>query len=256
MKQIIFLLAIVLMITSCKKDKTISPPPPVPAEKKLMHYNSQEYPDGNTTFTYDAQGRETSMETMSNLYTYTYGPNSMHVEYFFKSVNKVVEKTDYVINSEGYAVSAIVQDVSNPNNVITTNETFEYDATGHLTSWKYTYGPVPEHHEIKQTWMNDNMVEWTHLREGLQLNRYTYAYSNIPDKMNMDLYNAVGFSMGQYGKKSKNLRESIQAYNTNNVLFGSATYAFDLDGEGFPVKVVYHNNTNNTESHNFFVYNK
>jgi len=256
MKKIFLFLVLIVSITSCSKDKTTVTPPPAPDEKRLTHYNSQEQPDGSSTFTYDGQGRLLSQETQANRYTYTYGANTMHVEYFFKSVNKTIEKTDYVINAQGLAVSAVVQDISNPNNVITTNETFDYDMDGHLTSWKYTYGPIPEHHEIKMTWMNNNMVEWFHLRDGLELNHYKYTYSSVPAKGNIDLYNAVSFSLGQYGKKSKNLREGIQAFNANNVLIASASYAFDLDAEGFPIKVLYHNNTYNTDSHNTFVYDK
>jgi YD repeat-containing protein len=256
MKRIFQLIIVCLAIASCSKDKTTITPPPVLAEKRLTQYNSQEQPDGNSTFTYDGQGRLSSQETQSNKYTYTYGPNSIHVEYFFKPAGKVIEKTDYVLNNQGLAISATVQDISIPNKIITTHETFDYDATGHLLNWKYEYGPIPEHHEIKQTWVNDNMVEHSHTRDGQLLNTYKYTYSNIPYKLNLDLTSSVSFQFGQFGKKNKNLREGVQYFNANNVMTTSATYAYDLDAEGFPVKVTFHNNVSNVDSHNFYVYSK
>jgi YD repeat-containing protein len=235
MKKIISSLAVLVILASCKKEKTESPVQP--AEKRVTGISYTNFNSSNQKISYDNAGRIIKLENDVTLFTYEFNGNSVLFKNFRKNENRYTAEVTGTLDSKGRLISGTGTFSYQPNSPYTSQLSFEYDASGYL---------------VKETMNNSNgqiyVYEFTYTNGDVtKINNYfngqlqfveDYEYfTDKPDKTNLEVYKFDWYTNGLFGKTNQHLVKSGIGKNANVINPSwTNTYSYDLDGEGYPVK--------------------
>jgi hypothetical protein len=255
MKKIIAIIIIATSVVSCKKENTIDPPV-IPPAKKLVEIKYQEYPGSNLVYSYDNLGRVITQESSGSKYSYAYSPGKCVYENYSKAQNRIYITGDYTLDNSGLVSYSMQTVFGTPNTSYTFESFFEYDAWGHVINWKFKYSNSPTQHERKYTYTDGNLTEVKNLANGNIVTIDKFTYSNIPDKLNVNTASDISSVKNLYGTGNKNLRAALETYDINNIKVSEGTLTYEMDAQGYPAKLTYHDVLNNKDTHTTYYYDK
>lgn len=255
MKKVFTVLSALVMLASCKKDKNVQPNP-VNGNKKLVKYTQPAY-NYEQLMEYDAQGRITKEdESNSDLYTFTYGANSFTLKAIRKSENnRVVIDFSGTLDAKGRIVTVTgLQQYAqnNPQNVIFN---YEYNADGYLVKLTKDFSTNPDY-KYEFSYTNGDLTESKYFENGVYKHSIFYEYYlDKPEKTELTQFYSLGPQVTMLeGKPNAHLTKHAKLINANNTVSWTYDYSYDLDAEGYPVKMVISNG--NTSWTTFFYYSK
>ena len=254
MKKLISMLAVLVLLAACSKDKTVSPPVPQPAvAKRITHIEYVESPESSLTFKYDSQGRIISSETSTFLATLEYKPGGI-AEYtgFLKSENRVYSTATLTLNNKGFATSMDMTYHPTVNTTKNYQYSYTYDASGNLIKVENQQNPGAL--TIVLNWVNGNIADVNYAtNNNAPYTSWKYFYGNDPDKLginrNFTLYSNV---LG--GNLCKNVYTKAERYNGNNVKIDEETCTFEFDADGYLVKKTSYFQAGNTTEHTLYTF--
>src|SRR5436190_11053761 len=127
MKRILFILAITLIISSCRKNGIEIPGN---ISHRITRVNNLNYPELNVDITYDATGRILKITDSITENSYEYQGNTVKYTSFSKISNSVLKEGIITLNNHGYAASCDLTEYPAPNNPKWAKYTYEYNAEG------------------------------------------------------------------------------------------------------------------------------
>ena len=134
-----------------------------------------------------------------------------------------------------------------------------YDVNGYISTLVNTNLNTNTVSKDEFVFLDGNMIKDINTVNGQPNYReeYTY-YDNLPNKLSFDYLREVGsfFTDGLTGKRSKNLRKTMQNFDAQNVKNIDYSYTYDLDAQGYPLKYRLKNVATNFESEYIMLYNK
>ncbi|MEO6613866.1 MAG: hypothetical protein ABIT05_08380 [Chitinophagaceae bacterium] len=255
MKPVIAVFAVILLASSCKKETTTAPPSPAPV-KRIIQVKSQEYPSSDISYTYDNLGRVAGEETEQHTYSFIYGSGTCSSEDYYKVQNRVFIKTAYNLDNSGLVVHSLQTIFDTPNTNHTVEYFFEYDPAGYMTNCKYKYSNSPDQEEIKYEYTDGNLIQSTWSKNGAVVSVYKYTYTGLADRLNINILSNISSIKNLYGKGSNKLPATVETFDKNNIKVGEGTFTFELDAQGYPAKLIYHNATSNKDFHSTYLYDK
>lgn len=178
MKKIItVVLCSSLVLMSCKKEKTSIAPVTQAGFKKVkemaVYYNGTL--DRNDVYSYDAEGRISSVSTLKNVQLFEYpSKNELKVTAKNKATGEIIWKKTAKLNSKG-AITEMEK--RNPAGIVMETWNYSYDANGYMVSYKYItplYNNDVREHFFE--FGNGNVVAAKSYLNGIQQQNYTHEY--------------------------------------------------------------------------------
>ncbi len=234
MKQLFFFLSTIVLLASCKKDKTENPDNN--ATKNLM--KTTYVWDGGTPevdeYTYDAQGRLSVHMDESRTYTFNYvSATSLVVTEKKISDNSILGTRECELNANGYVTKMVYK---NPAGVITYNYKYFYNADGYVTRTE-AGPPAGGGFEVDYTIVNGNAVSSIHYNDGVLNRTGEYTYDNSKVNKTAGGHSSYWPSHLLFGKPTKNLLTDYKTKSPVGATTWHTQYTYDLDAAGYPAKL-------------------
>ena len=253
------LLAAVIFVTACEKEKMIAPQPAPETPRQLVKMSYPGIPTGVNNFKYDAKGRliEQGADFPVAIFDYTNNIFSAmifdHTKYQYdKWSNGKIDNAGRIIQFDG---------LYTPKNGPAKDRkyTFTYNADGYVVKQTFTE-PATNYESVDIfTYSNNNLIAIHSSVNGQPAYRIEYDYyDNLPNKLSLDLnHDILGHvTDGLTGKRSKNLVKTRKIFSTQNVNTLHVEYQFQLDSQGYPLKYKSLSVLNNQPLEMDFTYNK
>jgi hypothetical protein len=237
MKKVFIALTAIIAMASCKKENVATVvTPPVTSAKKLV---KSTYVYDNATpeteiFNYDAQGRIATIKGDESTETFEFlSASSLVVTERFNNNNAVAAIRECSLNDKGYITKIVVK-----NSVGNISGTYDYiyNADGYMTNSKLTY-PSGNTSETIYVISDGNMVS-------SKLYQNNVLSNNSQNTYDVTKVNKTGLSYANYwslsncfGKSAKNLMSESKSYNAANTLTWHVQFSYDIDADGFPIKL-------------------
>ncbi|HMK24749.1 MAG TPA: DUF4595 domain-containing protein [Chitinophagaceae bacterium] len=242
MKKVFIVLSAVVMLASCKKEKSVQPNP-VNGNKKLVKFTE---PANNfeEIFEYDAAGRVTKAdEVHDDLHTFTYGVNTFTMKAIRKSDNnRVVADLSGTLDAKGRMVTVTGIQQYSQNNPQTVLFNYEYNADGYLVKLTKDFSTNADlKYEFSYT--NGDLMEAKYFENGVYMHSIIYEYYlDKPEKTELTPHCTLSPQVTKLeGKPNAHLIKNAKLVYANNVQGWSDVFSYDLDAEGYPVKRVISN---------------
>lgn len=166
-----------LLLMSCKKEKTTVTTPPQTGFKKLkekaVYYNGAL--DGIENYTYDAEGRISSVSYLKNVHLFEY-PTKNELKVTAK--NKATGELIWTITAKMNIKGAITEmEKRNPAGILVEVWNYSYDEKGYMVSYKYLtplYGN--DVREYSFVFENGNVVAAKSYLNAVHQRNYMYEY--------------------------------------------------------------------------------
>lgn len=257
MKKVFVVFSALIMLASCKKDKSVQPNPnPVSGNKKLVKYAQPAY-NYEQFMEYDAQGRIIKVdESNSDLYTFTYGANSFTMKGIRKPENnRVVADLSGTLDAKGRIVTVSGTEQYILNNPQTVLFKYEYNADGYLVQVTKDYN-INQDLKYEYSYTNGDLTEIKYYENGQYkhsiINEY---YPDKPEKTELTQFYSLSAQVTKLeGKTNAHLIKTAHLVYANNSQGWTDTYTYDMDAEGYPVKFMISNA--NSSWTTFCYYNK
>lgn len=252
----LFLIAMVacaaVILSSCSKDDNNDPSTNTVKKRitqmKYVHTDSNGKERGGyqMDYTYGSDGKPLKVkntETWDGSSSITYSTfahlsSSQIKETYTDSDGRVISDSDIKLDNNGRIISS-------EDGVYA--QSYTYNADGYIQSGKEEQSKFSDSEiNVQYSWENGNMVKCV-----VQHNEtHMYQYSNIPSPSNFDcamlpnfagsalLYDYTYPVLGILGKGNKNLishSEAIRSYDNN---LSQTDYTYELDSDGYPIKVI------------------
>ena len=251
------LLAALLFMVSCKKEKADQPVVESPRQLVKITYSND--PGSPIGLKYDVKGRLVEYATpysssklayTNNVFsaTFTNQNNFMYYEY----QNGKLDNNGRLLEADGT--------YHQPNQPDTHYKIiFTYNADGYITRLTNTNLASGNVSQDDYTYTNDNLTSDINTYNGQPNYRLDYTYyDDLPNKLAVDVYPEIlnFYTDGLTGKRSKNLVKTEQNHTAQNVLQTSYLYTHELDAQGYPVKFTIKGLIQNFENERIYEYNK
>lgn len=255
MKKLFIVLSALVMLASCKKEKT-TPPPIQTGGKNLIKYSIPSSPY-EETYEYDAMGRLIKMDEQNgDLYTFTFSGNSVHIKEIRKPENnRVVSDLTCTVDAQGRIISGTGTQQFQQNNPQTVQFNYEYNADGYLVKLTKDYSTNTDLMYI-YNYTGGDLVEEKHYENGQFKSYMLYEY--YLDKPNKQP-EAPQYTIGPAtrvleGKPNAHLLKNGKFFWANNTPGWTFNRSYTLDPDGYPTKMTVTGSAWNFEG--FFYYDK
>lgn len=236
MKKLIIAVTVILAMASCKKENSMPNPVPTPAvEKKLVRdaFGGINETPSITNYTYDAQGKISSIVNDSWTFTFDFATRNSLVITARKTADNSFQGTDEcTLNDKGYVVKIVSR---NKAGAVVRQTDYMYNTDGNIINkkWSDAAGNDIEH---VYTVTNGNMVSYQTFSHGNPGWKYQYSYDNSKMNKAQAYYTGEWAVKNLFGKGSVNLVKEIKALDATGNVTWHTEYNFETDAEGYPVK--------------------
>lgn len=241
MKKLLFSLAALVALASCKKENNVNPPDPhdqPAAAKRLTNYTwSYNNQTAYENYAYDAQGRLTTVTRKLDFDEFDYSQSNMIVVTTKNiSDNSIKYHNECNLDATGRIVK---QTNYNLANVKTGIFEYVYNADGTISKRKYiNLGANAYVSEYECTYENGNQVLEKYYKNGI-LETTTERKFDL-NKPNRDPWGLFGNwpSEKWYGKGCKNVVKEFIGKKPDGSIIGHTIFSYEFDADGYPVKVI------------------
>ena len=230
-------IAALVVVASCSKSNNdLTPDPPAVNKKvKEINYTNNAGYTETEKFVYDNGGRIVGQSGEEYIYLFSYESVSSLLVTRKKTIDgSVDQRVECTLNGNG-AITKMVYSNMPSNTVHYTYEVF-YDANGYISKWKGTASQGAVAEEIYQ-FENGNPTSSKLFYDGVLNLEKVYVYD--ASKLNKGSLTVWGTwpSDKFFGKPTKNLLSEIKNFDKNGQLQWHMKNAFQLDSDGYLVKL-------------------
>ena len=227
-------LVILVILASCKKDRSENPTQT--AGKKLTAVTYSGIFD-NATIQYDNAGRIVKVENDQAIFTYEFNGNTVLFKNFRKTENRYVAEVTGTLDNKGRMTSGTGSYSYDANHPYTSQLSFEYDPSGYLSKETMNNSNGQTYVYEYTTSNGDVTTIKSSLNGQLQFTAEYEYFSDKPDKTNLEYNKFEWYTNGLFGKTNQHLLKSgMGKQATANNPSWTYTNSYDLDTDGYPVK--------------------
>jgi hypothetical protein len=231
MKKIALALLVIASVSSCTKDKVESSVP-MEVKKNIAEVKYPANPSNNRILTYDNQGNLVKIQGTTHYWSYEYLPGKLIIKSYQASTGKLLSTIEHTIDANGRSTGSVYKTESG---LVSSNQTFEYDANGYLVKEKtiYVSGEIQEN---QYSIVGGNAVKEMYYKNGVLMDQTDYQYD---ESKKAKIYFTMETTEGVkniHGKGYTNLLSGYKRYDGAGTLMVDRKSTYVLDADGYVVK--------------------